>query len=107
VEIHADDDRPRQVFEPSDTEFDHPKDVVGHPEFSLAEKRAILPSWAFDARRNSFMSASRAPEGLNGPVSIDEIIEALQALDGGPRYPPGGKPNWLLRSRAWLHQEPP
>jgi hypothetical protein len=25
-------------------------------------------------------------------VTIDEILEALCALDGGPRLPPGGKP---------------
>jgi hypothetical protein len=41
----------------------------------------------------------RAPEGLKQPVSIDEILQALQALDGGPRHPPGGKPN-RLRSIA-------
>jgi hypothetical protein len=35
----------------------------------------------------------RAPEGLKAPVTIDEILEALCALDGGPRNPPGGKPN--------------
>jgi hypothetical protein len=34
----------------------------------------------------------RAPEGLKAPVSIDDILEALSALDGGPRNPPGGKP---------------
>ena len=26
--------------------FDHPKDVVAHPSLSIAEKRAILASWA-------------------------------------------------------------
>jgi hypothetical protein len=25
-------------------------------------------------------------------VTIDEILDALCALDGGPRNPPGGKP---------------
>jgi hypothetical protein len=34
----------------------------------------------------------RAPEGLKAPVTIDEILEALCALDEGPRHPPGGKP---------------
>jgi hypothetical protein len=29
---------------------------------------------------------------LKAPVTIDEILEALCALDGGPRHPPGGKP---------------
>jgi hypothetical protein len=31
------------------TAFDHPRDVVAHPELSLGEKRAILASWASDA----------------------------------------------------------
>jgi hypothetical protein len=66
-----------------------------HPELSLAEKRAILASWASDAAAIHSCPALRAPEGLKGPVSIDEILEALQALDGGPRHPPGGKPKRL------------
>ena len=32
------------------------------------------------------------PEGLRAPVSIDAVLEALCELDGGPRNPPGGKP---------------
>jgi len=39
----------------------------------------------------------RSPAGLKQPVSIDEILEALRELDGGPRNPPGGKP-YRLRS---------
>jgi hypothetical protein len=31
------------------TVFEHPRDVVAHPSLTLAEKRAILPSWASDA----------------------------------------------------------
>ena len=31
------------------TVFEHPKDVVAHPCLTLAEKRAILASWASDA----------------------------------------------------------
>jgi hypothetical protein len=64
------------------TVFDHPRDVVADPTLSLAEKRAILASWASDA-----------PDGLKAPVHIDDILDALCALDGGgPRNPPGGKP---------------
>ena len=71
--------------------FEHPKDVVAHPSLTLAEKRAILASWAFDASAIASCSALRAPEGLNAPVSIDSILEALCELDGGPRNPPGAK----------------
>jgi hypothetical protein len=74
------------------TAFEHPRDVVSHPTLSLSEKRAILASWASDASAIASCPSLRAPEGLKAPVTIDEILEALCALDGGPRNPPGGKP---------------
>ena len=74
------------------TVFSHPRDVVADPKLSLAEKRAILASWASDASAIASCPALRAPDGLKAPIHIDEILEALQALDGGPRNPPGGKP---------------
>ena len=73
------------------TVFQHPRDVVSHPNLDLAEKRAILASWASDASAIASCPALRAPTGLKAPVTI-EILEALCALDGGPRHPPGGKP---------------
>jgi hypothetical protein len=72
--------------------FDHPRDVVSHPGLSLSEKRAILASWASDASAIASCPSLRAPEGLKAAVTIDEILEALCALDEGPRNPPGGKP---------------
>ena len=77
------------------TVFEHPKDVVSHPDLTLAEKRAILASWASDASAIASCPALRAPEGLKGPVSIDAILEALCELDGGPRKP------------AWRHTKAP
>jgi len=77
------------------TVFEHPRDVVAHPALTLSEKRAILASWASDASAIASCPALRAPPGLKAPVTIDEILEALCALDGGPRHPPGGKPNRL------------
>jgi hypothetical protein len=74
------------------TRFEHPRDVVSHPGLSLGEKRAILASWASDASAIASCPSLRGPEGLKAPVTIDEILEALCALDGGPRPPPGGKP---------------
>ena len=74
------------------TVFEHPREVVSHPTLSLSEKRAILASWASDASAIASWPSLRAPEGLRAPVTIDEILEALCALDGGPRHPPGGKP---------------
>jgi hypothetical protein len=74
------------------TTFEHPRDVVSHPSLSLAEKRAILASWASDASAIASCPSLRAPGLLKAPVSIDDILEALCALDEGPRHPPGGKP---------------
>jgi len=75
------------------TVFDHPKDVLVDPSLSVSQKRAILASWASDASAIASCPALRAPAGLKAPVTIDEILEALCELDGGPRNPPGGKPN--------------
>ena len=74
------------------TVFERPQDVVSHPTLSLSEKRAILASWASDASAIASCPSLRAPEGLKAPVTIDEILEALCALDESPRNPPGGKP---------------
>lgn len=75
------------------TVFSHPRDVVADPALSFSEKRAILASWASDASAIASCPALRAPYGLRTPVSIDEILEALCALDGnGPRNPPAGEP---------------
>jgi hypothetical protein len=74
------------------TAFDHPRDVVSHPGLSLAEKRAILASWASDASAIASCPALRAPAGRRAAVSLDEILAALCEVDGGPRPPPGGKP---------------
>jgi hypothetical protein len=75
--------------------FEHPRDVVAHSSLSTGEKRAILASWASDASAMVSCPAMRAPAGLKAPVTIDEILEALRELDGGPHNPPGGKPNRL------------
>ncbi|QOG23379.1 MULTISPECIES: hypothetical protein [Bradyrhizobium] len=75
------------------TVFSHPRDVVADPTLSLAEKRAILASWASDASAIASCPALRSPVGLKASVRIDEILEALRALNGnGPRNPPRGKP---------------
>ncbi len=52
------------------TTFEHPRDVVSHPSLSLAEKRAILASWASDASAIASCPSLRAPEGAGhlGPV---------------------------------------
>jgi hypothetical protein len=42
------------------TVFEHPWDVVAHPNFNLAEKRAILASWASDVSAVASCPALRA-----------------------------------------------
>jgi hypothetical protein len=71
--------------------FDHPRDVLADATLSLAEKRAILASWASDSAAVQSNPALRAMPG-KPPVSIDDILEALSSLDHSPRTPPGGKP---------------
>jgi len=72
--------------------YDHPRDVVADTTLSTAEKRAILASWASDAAAVASNPAFREFPGSNRIVTIDEVLEALSALDHGPKEPPGGKP---------------
>jgi|SRR3954462_3542130 hypothetical protein len=75
--------------------YDHPRDVVADNTLSTAEKRAILASWASDAAAVASNPAFRELPGSNRMVTIDEVLEALSALDHGPKGPPGGKPSRL------------
>ena len=61
--------------------FGHPSEVVNDPDLTLAEKRAILASWASDACAIEAMPALRRPPGVGQPVCFDEIIDALRELD--------------------------
>jgi hypothetical protein len=72
--------------------YDHPRDVVADTTLSIGEKRAILASWASDAAAVASHPAFRELPGSNRIVTIDEVLEALSALDPGPKGPPGGKP---------------
>ena len=83
------------------TVFEHPKDVVAHPSLTLAEKRAILASWASDASAIASCPALRAPEGLKAPVSIDAVLEALCELEAAPATRrAASKPMRLLLDRT-------
>jgi hypothetical protein len=77
--------------------FEHPRDVLNHPALTTAEKRAILASWASDTAAISSCPELRSLAGLTAPVSIDDILNALRALDDRPPPRPGGKP-YRLRS---------
>jgi len=72
--------------------YNHPRDVVADTTLSNAEKRAILASWASDAAALASNPAFREFPGSNRIVTIDEVLEAMSALDHRPKEPPGGKP---------------
>jgi hypothetical protein len=74
------------------TVFDHPREVVADATLSLAEKRAILASWASDAAAVASNPALRDWPGAKRIVSVDEVLEALAMLDHHTPGPPGGKP---------------
>ena len=61
--------------------FAHPRDVVSDPDLTINEKRAVLASWASDACAVEAAPALRRTPGTGDAVSVDEILEALRALD--------------------------
>ena len=60
--------------------FAHPSEVVNDPDLALNEKRAILASWASDACAIEATPALRKTPG-GAPVSFDDVMDALRALD--------------------------
>src|SRR5258708_4418255 len=62
--------------------FQHPRDVVRDAALTTAEKRAILSSWASDACAVESMPALRQILGSGQVVKFDDMIDALQELDG-------------------------
>ena len=78
---------PFEAFVAPGDAFRHPRAVLAHPGLSRAEKRAILASWASDARAVESCPTLRCLPGCRAePVPIDEILAALQALDDGPSH---------------------
>jgi hypothetical protein len=80
--------------------YKHPTDVLEDPDLTKYEKRAILSSWASDACAVENAPGARRPPGTDQPVSYDDVIDALCALDDEPTPPkPGGakmrrRPPW-------------
>lgn len=75
---------PFEAFVAPGDVFRHPREVLGYPGLSRAEKRAILASWASDARAVESCPSLRCLPGCRAePVPLDTILAALQALDEG------------------------
>jgi hypothetical protein len=61
--------------------FRHPMDVVKDPDLDLADKRAILSSWASDACAAEGRPELRWLIGTDAPVRVGEVLQALRRLD--------------------------
>ena len=59
--------------------FGSPADVVGDPDLTRNEKRAILASWASDACAVEATPELRSTPGRT--VAFDDVMDALRALD--------------------------
>jgi hypothetical protein len=79
--------------------FRSPMDVVDDPDLTTNEKRAILASWASDACTVQDLPPLRRPPNAP-PVSFDDVMDALRALDGFKVDKPAhGK--LLTRAQRW------
>jgi len=63
--------------------FRNPGQVLAHPALASSEKRALLASWASDACAVENLPNWRKLPETGALVPLDDILEALQALDGG------------------------
>jgi len=68
--------------------FERPQDVVDDVDLTLGEKRAILSSWASDACAVEAAPALRRASRRGRTVTVDEILDALCALDRLARNAP-------------------
>jgi len=63
------------------TRYRHPSAVLGAAALSGSEKRALLAAWASDACAVEGQPAWRWLPGTPEPVSVDDVLASLQALD--------------------------
>ncbi len=63
--------------------FREPLEVLAHPALASSEKRALLAPWASDACAVESLPNWRKLPETGAFVPLDEILDALRALDGG------------------------
>jgi hypothetical protein len=61
--------------------YRRPRNVLEDRSLTPGEKRAILSSWASDACAVTSCPQLRHPDFAADPVSFDEVMDALIALD--------------------------
>ena len=77
--------------------FRHPDEVVEDADLTLEEKRAILASWASDARAlEAAPLFRRAPGGET--VRFDDIVKALRRLDRRQRAASARRADFFRRA---------
>ncbi len=89
--------------------FGHPEEVAHDPDLTLNEKRAILASWASDACAVESAPALRVAGAGSPPVTFDDVIEALRALDEEAKAYGQPKPHYrrvLGKTRGAPGQKP-
>ena len=76
------------------TVFAHPQQVVDDPHLTQTQKREILASWASDSRAVPHFPTARQLDS-GAVVQVEEIFEALNALDGTSQPPEPAAEVWL------------
>jgi hypothetical protein len=84
---------PRGADVPFSSILQRPDEVLGNPEMTREEKRALLASWASDARAVPGLPSMRRLED-GSLIDVDEILQALKALDAASDPVPLTTPLW-------------
>jgi hypothetical protein len=72
-----------ETLEAETLPFSDPQEVLAHSALDTGAKRAILASWASDACAVENLPDWRKLPEADVLVPLDDILDALQALDGG------------------------
>lgn len=67
-----------------------PADVVGDPDLSVSEKRALLADWSSDRHAVTSRPWLRDIPGIDEPLKLSDILAALRQLDLDDPPPRGG-----------------
>jgi hypothetical protein len=97
---HVNEPQYRRGGNPFRSPYQTPDDVLDCPSLNSSDKRSILSAWASDAWAPASLPGLRLPPGIETPMSIDDILEALRRLDGPTPPRPGGTSQRIPRRAA-------